>query len=238
MDVRVQSLALAGVRGVVFDKDGTLFDFGATWAVWAAGLIEDSAADAETRARMAAVLGFDLAARTFLPGSIVVAETVNTIAARLLPFFPGQSVPGLAAKLNARAARTAQMPVVPLVPFLNGLRAANLALGVATNDGEEPARAHLAGEGVLDLFDFVAGYDSGHGGKPAPGQLLAFAKATGVDPADCVMVGDSLHDLDAGRAAGMRTVAVLTGVAGRADLEAAADVVLGSIEELPEALGL
>jgi phosphoglycolate phosphatase len=48
------------------------------------------------------------------------------------------------------------------------------------------------------------------------------------------MVGDSLHDLDAGRAAGMRTVAVLTGIADRAALAPHADVVLGHIGELPD----
>jgi phosphoglycolate phosphatase len=52
------------------------------------------------------------------------------------------------------------------------------------------------------------------------------------------MVGDSTHDLHAGRGAGMATVAVLTGVAGRAALAPHADVVLNSIAELPEWLNL
>jgi phosphoglycolate phosphatase len=47
------------------------------------------------------------------------------------------------------------------------------------------------------------------------------------------MVGDSRHDLEAGRAAGMRTVAVLTGIAGAADLAPHADVVLADIGGLP-----
>ena len=47
------------------------------------------------------------------------------------------------------------------------------------------------------------------------------------------MVGDSLHDLSAARAAGMRAVAVLTGVAGREDLAPAADVVLDGVADLP-----
>jgi phosphoglycolate phosphatase len=109
-----------------------------------------------------------------------------------------------------------------------------LALGVATNDSEAPARAHLAHAGIADLFAFVAGYDSGWGGKPAPGQLLAFARAAGLDPGACAMVGDSLHDLAAARAAGMAGVAVLTGIAGRDTLAPAADAVLGSVAELPD----
>jgi phosphoglycolate phosphatase len=48
------------------------------------------------------------------------------------------------------------------------------------------------------------------------------------------MVGDSRHDLEAGRSAGMRTVAVLTGIAGAAELAPLADVVLTDIGALPD----
>jgi phosphoglycolate phosphatase len=47
------------------------------------------------------------------------------------------------------------------------------------------------------------------------------------------MVGDSRHDLQAGRAAGMRTVAVLTGIATSPDLRDLADVILPDIGHLP-----
>ena len=46
-------------------------------------------------------------------------------------------------------------------------------LGIATNDGEVPARAHLTRAGILDSFAFVAGYDSGHGAKPDAGHAVS-----------------------------------------------------------------
>ena len=52
------------------------------------------------------------------------------------------------------------------------------------------------------------------------------------------MIGDRTHDLDSGRAAGMTTVGVLTGLATRADLAPHADVVLDDIGALPAWLGL
>ena len=55
----------------------------------------------------------------------------------------------------------------------------------------------------------------------------------GLAPARVVMVGDSTHDLIAGRAAGMQTVGVLTGPASRADLGKLADAVLPDIGHLP-----
>ena len=67
---------------------------------------------------------------------------------------------------------------------------------------------------------------------------LAFAEDQRLEPARCVMVGDSCHDLEAGRRAGMATVAVLTGVAERAELAPLADVVLADISHLPAWLGI
>ena len=224
-------------RGIVFDKDGTLFDFEESWGQWAVALTADLAeGDAVRRARIAEALGIDLTAQRFRADSPVIAGTAEDFAKLLLPNMPGWDETRLLRELNARAAQVEQMPVTPLAPFIEGLRARNIATGVATNDAEASARAHLAAHDALEVFDFVAGYDSGFGAKPGPGMCLAFAEAIGAPPADCWMVGDSTHDLRAGRAAGMGTVAVLTGVATRQDLEPWADLVLPDITHLPEAI--
>lgn len=47
--------------------------------------------------------------------------------------------------------------------------------------------------------------------KPQPGMLLDILERTRIAPADTVMVGDSLRDLEAGQSAGCRTILVLTG---------------------------
>ena len=228
------------VAGLLFDKDGTLFDFQATWGAFAEGLIaEEAAGDSHLAARMAEVLGFDRAALKFRPGSIVIAETTETVARALAPILPDRPDPErLAERMNARSARVPQVPVTPLLPLFRRLAASGLALGVATNDSEAAARRHVGDHGLSDLMAFVAGYDSGHGAKPGPGPCLAFARAAGLDPGRIAMIGDSLHDLEAGRAAGMVTVGVLTGPAEAATLEPHADIVLGSIAELPAWLGL
>ncbi|MEC8197391.1 MAG: HAD-IA family hydrolase, partial [Pseudomonadota bacterium] len=77
----------------------------------------------------------------------------------------------------------------------------------------------------------------GFGAKPDPGPLLAFAEHTNLSPARVAMVGDSTHDLIAGRRAGMQTVAVLTGVAIEAELAPHADVVLPNIGHIPTWVG-
>lgn len=226
---------MARIRGIVFDKDGTLFDFQATWGAWSRTMIEaESGGDPRLRDRIAEALGYDLGRGRFRPESIVIASTTETVAEHLLPVIGGTSKDELMARMNERARDAPQVEAAPLPEVLGRLAGMGLALGIATNDTEEPARAHLRAAGVEGAFGFIAGFDSGWGGKPAPGQLLAFAEAVGLAPAECVMVGDSLHDLHAARDAGMIGVAVLTGVAGREVLEPAADAVLGSIAELPD----
>ena len=230
---------MSRIKALMFDKDGTLFDFYATWGVWARTvLLELAAGDAAVASRLGAAIGYDFAAGQFASGSVVIAGTPREIAAQLVPMLGGITVDALVAEMNQKAATAPQAEAVPLLPFLQDLKTRDLKLGVATNDSEVPAKAHLAKSGVLEIFDFVAGSDSGFGGKPAAGQLLGFCQSVGVEAQNCAMVGDSLHDLHAGAAAGFYRIAVLTGVATHSDLAPYADVVLDSIGDIPAHLDM
>ncbi|WP_323771559.1 HAD family hydrolase [Antarctobacter sp.] len=227
-------MSAAQIEAVLFDKDGTLFDFAATWNTFAARLIERLAEGEELRRHgLARALKFDLGAGGFLPDSPVIAGTNREVAALIAPVLPGRSIDDLEALIVAEAESAPLSEAVALVPYLAGLAARGLTLGVMTNDSESVARAHLRAAGIEGMFDFVAGADSGHGAKPSPQPLLAFAAATGHAPDRVIMVGDSLHDLVAGRAAGMWTAGVLTGLAGADALAPMADVVLPDIGHLP-----
>lgn len=222
------------ISAAIFDKDGTLFDFNATWSAWCRQVISAEAGDNPLLTRkLAEVLGFDLETGAFAPESIVIGHTTGEVADAMLPFLPETDFASLMNRLNRAGIEAPQAPAADLAALVAALRARDLKIGVATNDSEAPARAHLAQAGVGDSFDFIAGYDSGFGGKPAPGQLLAFAAAFDLAPETCVMVGDSLHDLHAAKAAGMIPVAVLTGIATSDVLAPHAAVVLGSVAELP-----
>jgi phosphoglycolate phosphatase len=222
------------IKGIIFDKDGTLFDFNATWGAWARVMLEaETGGDPVLFARLAEALGYNTATDRFDAGSIVIAATVGEVADVIQSVMPELERDALLSRMNTAAAEVSQVESVPLRPFFRQLRGSGLKLGIATNDAEAPARRHLERADVVHLFDFIAGYDSGFGAKPEAGQLVGFCDRVALDPAHCLMVGDSTHDLHAGRAAGMRTVAVLTGPAPHEELAPHADVVLDHIGQIP-----
>ncbi len=221
------------IDGVLFDKDGTLFDFHKSWGQWSASLLAQLAPDPAEQRRLGAAIGYDTGTRAFAPDSPVIAATPSEIAAILAPHYRMLTADQLEIRMNLLAADAQMIPAVPLAPLLQGLRQQGLKLGVATNDAASPAHAHLAQAGIAGFFDLVLGCDSGFGSKPHPGMLMAFANHTGLAPARIAMVGDSKHDLHAARAAGMVAVAVLTGVATESELAPLADVVLADISKLP-----
>ncbi|NNK77144.1 MAG: HAD family hydrolase [Litoreibacter sp.] len=221
------------IRGLLFDKDGTLVDFNKTWGSWACAFLEEIAqGDARLVEALADAIGFEIATRSFHPRSAIIAGTPEEGVELMLPYLPAWNFDGLLAHSN-RAAKDAPLAeVVPLAGYLSELRADGYSLGLATNDSEATARVHMASLGAQDRFDLILGSDSGFGGKPGPGMCLAFAEHVGLRPEAVAMVGDSTHDLLAGRAAGMTCVGVLTGVAGVEELVPHADVVLADIGKL------
>ena len=180
------------IDGIIFDKDGTLFDFRKSWSLWAARLLADLTPDVAVQGRLAAAIGYLPDSQGFAPDSPVIADTPAEIAAVIAPYLPDMTPQVIEGRMNALAAGAPMTPAVPLRPLLTALRGRGLRLGLATNDTEAPARAHMEQAGITDLMDMIMGCDSGFGGKPAPGMLLAFARHTGIVPARIAMVGDSL----------------------------------------------
>lgn len=220
-------------QALLFDKDGTLFSFTASWGPFTESfLLEITDGNRKRATELGTRIGFDFTTGQFAPDSPVIAGTSRETALQLEAEGAG-GADALEALMWARAADAQPVPAVPLAPLLADLRAQGLKLGVMTNDAESAARAHLDQQAVGAAFDFVAGYDSGFGAKPDPGPLLAFADAMALDPAHVAMIGDSLHDLTAAAAAGMMGIGVLTGPAPAEVLAPHATVVLPDIGHLP-----
>jgi pyrophosphatase PpaX len=105
--------------------------------------------------------------------------------------------------------------------MLASLRASGLRLGVVTSKRERSARRGLARYNLDGFFEVGIFHDDTDLHKPDPAPLLEAARRLDVPPRETIYVGDSVHDVAAGRAAAMRTVAAAWGPFPRSDLEAA-----------------
>lgn len=228
------------LRAILFDKDGTLIDFDATWGPAAYEVMRALAGDdSGVLADLMRVSEYVPEERRFLPTSPFVAGSsahYGPLWAQALGRPPSRELYREMDELFGFWGLRSLAPVGRPADLAKGLAERGLRLGIATNDAESSARAQADALGLTAHLDFIAGYDSGYGGKPHPGMVLAFAARCGVRPDEVALVGDSLHDLEAARAAGVVGIAVLTGPLGhaaRAELEPYADHVLASVDDLP-----
>ncbi|WP_052326848.1 HAD family hydrolase [Deinococcus peraridilitoris] len=94
---------------------------------------------------------------------------------------------------------------------LNELRGAAFALAVATNKVQTVALAMLETAGIAHFFPVVVGSDMVPLPKPHPALGFLTAECLHAQPVNCVMIGDTPHDVQMARAAGRRSVALTHG---------------------------
>lgn len=120
---------------------------------------------------------------------------------------------------------------------LEYVRSLGCPVGCVTNKPERFTGPLLESLAIHDYFDIVIGGDTLPTRKPDPGPLLHCAKHYGIDPAHAVMIGDSVNDVHAARAAGMRVLCVSYGYNHGNDIgEEGPDAVMHSLADLPNHL--
>ena len=234
-------LATMTIRGLLFDKDGTLLDYHETWmdVNWSLAR-RITGVDDEAALRLMVKGGYEPELDRVRSGTPLAVGTAREIAVCFSPELEGSALENLAAdfdRIFTEGARMAAVPVEGLKETLEGLKVAGYHLGIATTDSRAGIDATLGQFEVLDLFEFLAGCDSGHGVKPEPGMVQAFCAAMGLEASEVAVIGDNAHDMAMGSAAGAALlVGVLTGTSNDSDLRPHAHYVLQSIADLPALL--
>ena len=228
------------IKAIIFDKDGTLVNFAATFNPATRFVLDElSGGDPELLERTAKAVHFDLANNKILDTSIIIAGSGVDIAEALSSVLPIEDIEEYGSGLDEMYGEICQNTVeaLPGIPkALESLHDAGMILGVGTNDSEENAIHQMEALDIEHLFESITGADSGYGSKPGSGMIDAFVERLGLKPHQVLMVGDSVHDMQAGKAAGVKTCAVETGPATREQLLPHADMVLSSITQLLDAL--
>jgi N-acetyl-D-muramate 6-phosphate phosphatase len=200
---------LVGVRAVLFDLDGTLIDSAPDLAGAANALRERRGLTALPLERYRAHTGSG--ARGMLRVAFDIEPEHDAFDDLKQQFF---------AEYQGRL--TLQTGLFDGVDRLIGaLLAAGLPWGVVTNKGARFTEPLMQAIPLFASAATVISGDTTPHTKPHPAPLLEAARRLGLPPSDCLYVGDDLRDIQAGRSAGMRTVAALYGYLG-ADADVAA----------------
>jgi pyrophosphatase PpaX len=125
-----------------------------------------------------------------------------------------------------------------VVEVVRTLKDRGLATGLVTSKNRSGALRGLTLAQLEALMDVLVCADEVENPKPHPEPVEKAVKLLAADPRTTVYVGDSVHDMRSGRAAGVRTAAVLWGPFGRSQLEdAEPDYWLERPEELLTLVG-
>ena len=186
------------VRAVLFDLDGTLADTALDLAAAVNVILKEQG-------------------RAVLPFAALRPLVSKGGRALLARAFPDLDVGEREVLLPKFLFAYAQALVVETVAFegieamLAELETRGVLWGIVTNKPEDLARGVVDGLGWQHRSGALVGGDTLPVRKPAPEPLWLAAAQLGVTPAACLYVGDDARDIEAGNAAGMRSVAALWG---------------------------
>ncbi len=227
------------IKGILFDKDGTLIPFNKTWLdayIKAAKFLSESVCRPDLERQLLLGGGYIPETQSWVSDSLLASGSNAQIMA-----FWGEQIGGSLSpaqisgigEIFSAAAKNNTPVLDDMTGFLIQLKKRGLVLGLATMDDEKSAYSTLKKLEIQHLFDFICGADSGYGVKPEPGMVDAFSASCGISNAQVIMVGDSPKDLNMGRNAKVAlTIGVLTGAHNHAELQPHADYVYSDISGL------
>jgi phosphoglycolate phosphatase len=216
------------VQAVLFDLDGTLVDSAPDLAGAANELREAHGQQAMDFALLRPVVGSG--ARGMLNAALGIGPDDPQFDALRTDFL---------ARYEARILRETRV-FVRMESVLVALERRRLPWGIVTNKIARFSVPLVDGLGLMSRCAVLISGDSTPHAKPHPQPLQEAARRIGLSPQRCVYVGDDRRDVEAGRSAGMSTLAAAWGYLGRDESvhDWNADAVLAHPEELLKWLGM
>ncbi|OGP76300.1 MAG: hypothetical protein A2V86_15220 [Deltaproteobacteria bacterium RBG_16_49_23] len=235
-------------RLIIFDKDGTLIDFSATWVPLirkrVSFLLKRLGKNGELEAFLLRSWGIDPVSGKVDPrGPCPVSPRSDEIIIGTMALYQNgyhwdESKQWVAQAFDEADSdgdwRQNVVPIKGVQSFLSHLKGSGFYTALATNDERKDTEAILHHLGMDKLFDLILCSGEVTPAKPHPETILTICRKLSVPPQEAVMVGDSITDMTMGKSAGVAlTIGILEGgVTPREELEKVADLVVKSIREL------
>jgi len=216
------------IKAIIFDMDGTLIDSMDVYY----GIIKDIMAGLGIEMALSREVIFESLSQGKKLSNIIFSPDLEN-RDRIVEQFNGQAVDAFK--------HTFSRGEVELIDGVNvlleELSRRGFSLAIVTSSNAEVVVPFLKATNLHPYLDCVLGRSEVPRLKPFPDPLLKCMKILNVEPSESVYVGDSVIDIQAGKAAGMRTVGVLTGTTDLARLRTEApDAILDSVGDLPTIL--
>ena len=213
------------ITTALFDLDGTLMDsnelIGDTWRYTVETLTGRHVSDEDVRSTLGEMLADSM--RRLMPG-VDVEEALEVYRAYQREVFLDR----------IRLFEGSE-------DMLRTLRAAGFRTGLVTSRLKSSTERALAHFGIEGLFDAVLTASDTEAFKPDPAPIFAILGMLGSRPEEAIYVGDTVHDIEAGLAAGVFTILADWSFALPPGMRAGCpepDAVIGSMREIPGLLGL
>lgn len=236
------------IKGILFDKDGTLIDFQSIWLQAADEVVDwfvrlnRLSPEQEMKETVLHAMGVEdhkvisdgpLAYQTYYQiGKAVCMELAkNNII--LEEGLVGNQLSVLFESVIARGSVPYKM-ITELGSLFQKLHTKGYYLGLATADTLGSVKKCFQELGVGDIFDFLGCDDGVMNPKPDRDMFERFAAKFDLQPEQILMVGDTVNDMDFAHKCGGIGVGVLSGLATKEDFAGKADYIIDSIAKIPE----
>jgi len=235
-------------RLIIFDKDGTLIDFAATWVPLIRKRVTFLLKKLEKNGELEAILlkswGIDpLTGKVDPRGPCPVSPrsdeiTIGTMALYQHGYPWDESKQWVSQAFDEADAegdwREKVVPIKGIQTFLSRLKREGVYTALATNDERKDTEVILSHLCMNGLFDIILCAGEVEPPKPHPETILTICRRLSVPIHEALMVGDSVTDMMMGKRAGVAlTIGILEGgVTPKEELEKVADLVIHSIQDL------
>lgn len=238
------------LKGILFDKDGTLVSFEGFWIPFTVQLVRFSLKRAgkmvakDLEASFLQELGVEPTKKTLIQGGVLAEDTTDDLIIRLVDLHIERGLLEereresflqalrLEVTAIANANRDKIIPFCDLPHLLSYLKEKGFCLGIATHDSKASTQYFLEALEIESFFQYVGCAEEGIPSKPHLYFLHTFCEICQLKADQVAVIGDTLGDLKMARRGGAIAIGVLSGITKESLLRREAHLLLPSVNHL------